>query len=156
MNNRMIDPEKKGAGQVFKELALNFCIGFTIIMLFSMVFGLVFADEQAKEGILYCVMLAGAMLAAVILQMLFFTPVVFKRMKGSTRLVGFGVCLYVLLAGMGAYFQWFPADNAWAWVSFTIIYLVILALMTVVFTCIYRKDERALNEGLKRFKSREK
>lgn len=156
MAARIIDPERKSAGQVLRELALNFCIGFTLVMLFSIAFGLVFADDQAKQGILYCVMLAGAMLVAAVLQMLFFTPVVFKRMGGAARLAGFGLCLYALLAAMGAIFQWFPADNPWGWVSFTVIYLVILALMTLVFGRIYRKEGKALNEGLARYKAQGK
>lgn len=156
MSARIIDPERKSTGQAIKQLLLNFCIGFTLIMLFSIIFGLIFADEQAKQGILYCVMLAAAMLVAAILQMVFFTPYVIKRMKSSMRLACFGLCLYVLLAAMGACFNWFPADNMGAWISFTAIYLVILVLMTMVFNRIYRREKRELSEGLERYKSQSK
>ena len=74
----------------------------------------------------------------------------------SMRLACFGLCLYVLLAAMGACFNWFPADNMGAWISFTAIYVVILVLMTIVFNRIYRRGKRELNEGLERYKSQSK
>lgn len=89
------------------------------------------------------------------LQSVFFTPVLIKRMGYGPRLALFGVCLYVLLAAFGAIFDWFPADNIGAWVGFTITYLVILALMTVLFTAINRRNIKALNDGLARFKEKE-
>ena len=155
MTNKIIDPERASIGKVLKDLAVNFCIMFTLFTLFSCVFGLVFADEVAKPGIIMCLSIGAAMLVCAALQAVFFTPVLIRRMGYGPRLVLFGICLYALLAVYGAVFDWFPADNVWAWVGFTITYLVILALMTVLFTAINRRDIKALNDGLARFKERE-
>ncbi len=155
MTNKIIDPERASAGKVVKDLAMNFCIMFTLFTLFSCIFGLIFADEAAKPGIIMCLSIGVGMLICAVLQSVFFTPVLIKRMGYGPRLALFGVCLYALLAAFGAVFDWFPADNMGAWVGFTITYLVILALMTVLFTAINRRNIKALNDGLARFKEKE-
>ena len=153
MSNKIIDTEKKGAGEYLKMLVTNFCIAFTIFMLFSMVFGMIFAGEEARAGIMYCWGIAGAMLAAVIMQLVFFTPLVIRRFGYGARIALFGICFYAVLAPRAVAFDWFPAAMPEAWVSFTVIYLVILVFMTVLFTLIYRRETKALNEKLERYKS---
>ena len=154
MSKTIIDTERRGAGKALRMLCVNFCIGFTIFILMSMIFGMIFADEQAKQGILYCWTIAGAMLAAVIMQLIFFTPFVIRRMSYVVRTVLFGLCFYVVLAALAVAFNWFPADMPAAWISFTVIYLVILALSTVVFTAFYRREMKQLNEKLVEYKAK--
>lgn len=152
-SNKIINPDRVTPGGIIKELLTNFCIGFTLLVLFSCIFGLIFADEAAKPGILMCISIGVAMFVCAVLQLIFFTPVVFKRMSYPFRLTLFGVSLYIVLALYGAYFNWFPADNAGAWVAFTLTYLVILALMSIIFTLINKRETKALNDGLADFKS---
>lgn len=154
MKNKIVDPEKTSVGSALKKLALNFCIGFTVFMLMSMVLGMVFADEAAKGGIMICWTIAVVMLGAAVLQMVFFTPVVIKRLGYVPRLAAFGVALYGMLYGCGGAFGWFPAQDAGAVAGFTVTYLVVLAIMTAIFTAVYRKNVAALNEGLRDFKAR--
>lgn len=154
MSRSIIDTERKGAGKALRMLCMNFCIAFTIFMLMSMVFGMIFADEQAKQGILYCWTIAGAMLAAAIMRLIFFTPFVIRKMSYPLRTVLFGVCFYGVLAVLGAAFDWFPADEPVAWISFTVIYLVTLALLTVIFSALYRRETKRLNEKLVEYKVR--
>lgn len=154
MKEKIIEPEKISPSNTLKRMFLNFCIGFTVFMLISMVFGMIFADESAKGGILICWEIAGTMLATTVLQMLFFTPALIKRLGYIPRLAAFGLSLYALLAICGIAFGWFPADSAGAWAGFTIAYLVILALMTVVFTVIYRRNIKELNDSLQEFKAK--
>lgn len=153
MSNKIIDTEKKGVGEYLKMLGINFCIAFTIFMLFTMVFGMIYADAEAKEGIMYCWGIAGAMLVAVVMQLVFFTPLVIRRLGYATRVALFGVGFYAVLTPLGALFGWFPADMPGAWVTWTVIYIVILAFLTVLFTMIYRREAKALNEKLERYKS---
>ena len=49
--SKIIDPEDTSPCNALKELLVNFCIGFTLLILFSCIFGLIFADEAAKPGI---------------------------------------------------------------------------------------------------------
>lgn len=153
MNNKIIDTEKKDIGEYLKMLVTNFCIAFTIFMLFSMVFGMIFAGEEARAGIMYCWGIAGVMLVAVVMQLVFFTPLVIRRLGYAARVALFGVAFYVILTPLGAFFGWFPADMPAAWITWTVIYVVILALLTVLFTLIYRRETRELNEKLERYKS---
>lgn len=153
MAYKIIDSEKKTAGNVCKMFAMNFCIIFTATMLLCMVFGLVFADEAAKEGIFIGGGIAAFTVMAVLLQLIFFTPYVIKRMAYVPRIALFGVCLYVVTSAFGVVLNWFSADNIWAWVSFTIAYLAILGIMTLIFSIIYKRETKALNEGLKKFEA---
>lgn len=152
MANRMIDNENTTMSQALGSLAKNFCIGFTLLMLFSMIAGMIFANEEAKAGIIMCWELAAAMLAAALLQMIFFTPVVIRRMSYLVRIALFGICLYIVLVVCAVFLDWFPAEIPWAWVSFTVTYLAIFALMTFFFTVIYRRNVKELNEHLRAFK----
>ncbi len=153
MDHKIIDTERKGPGGILKMLGINFCIAFTIFMLFTMIFGMIYADEEAKAGIMYCWGIAGAMLVAVVMQLVFFTPLVIRRLGYAARVALFGVGFYAILTPFAAFFGWFPADMPGAWITWTVIYVVILALLTVFFTLIYRREAKALNEKLERYKS---
>lgn len=59
MNNKIIDTERKTPGEIMKMLCINFSIAFTLFMLFSMFFGIIYADEEARAGIMYCWTIAG-------------------------------------------------------------------------------------------------
>ena len=48
--------------------------------------------------------------------------------------------------------RWFPADMAGAWASFTISYLVALAVATAAYAAKHRREERALNEKLDEYR----
>lgn len=149
---KIINSEKVSLYKVLKDLLVNFCIGFTLLILFSCIFGLIFADEAAKPGIIMCVSIGAAMLICAVLQLIFFTPVFIKRMGYVWRLSFFGICLYVVLALYGAAFNWFPADNLGAWIAFSVVYLIVLAFMSVIFTLINKRDIKTLNNKLAEFK----
>lgn len=153
MNNKIIDTEKKDIGEYLKMLTTNFCFAFTIFMLFSMLFGMIFADAEAQTGIMYCWGIAGAMLGAVVMQLVFFTPLVIKRLGYATRVALFGACFYAVLTPLAALFGWFPTDIPGAWITWTVIYVIALALFTVLFTLVYRRETKTLNEKLERYKS---
>ena len=87
------------------------------------------------------------------MQLVFFTPLVIRRFGYGARIALFGVCLYAVLTPAAAFFGWFPANIPGAWITWTVIYLVTLALLTVLFTLIYRRETKALNEKLERYKS---
>lgn len=152
MSPKIIDTERKGAGEVVRMLCINFCIAFTIFMLMSMVFGMIFANEEAKAGIMYCWTIAFAMLVAVVLQLVFFTPLVIRKLGYGARVALFGICFFVVLAPLAVIFDWIPVDMPEAWASFVIIYLVILALLSVLFTALYHRETKRLNEMLAKYK----
>ena len=151
--SKIINSEKVSLCNALKDLLVNFCIGFTLLILFSCIAGLIYADEAAKPGIIMCLSIGAAMLICAVLQLIFFTPVLIKRMGYVWRLSFFGICLYAILALCGAAFSWFPADNVGAWIAFTVTYLIILAFMSVVFTLINKRNIKTLNDKLTEFKA---
>lgn len=151
--SKIIDPEDTSPCNALKELLVNFCIGFTLLILFSCIAGLIFADEAAKPGIIMCLSIGVAMLICAVLQLIFFTPILIKRMNYIGRLTLFGICLYVILALYGVAFSWLPADNLGAWIAFTVAYLIVLAFMSAIFTLINKRNIKTLNKRLTEFKA---
>lgn len=152
MEQKLINTEKHSSGEQARIFAVNICIVFTIMMIGCMIGATIFADEQARAGILYCWGILGVCIVACVLQLIFFTPAVIKYMSYAPRVALFGACFYVVLVVFALVMNWFPAEATGAWISFTAIYLVLLALFTLLFSLIYRRKIKALNEGLARFK----
>jgi len=144
----IIDTEKKTPAENARTFVVTLCIGFTVIMVICMALGSVFADEQAKQGINYCWSLFGACACASLLQFVFFTPVIIKRMSYPLRLLAFGICLYVVLAALAVAMSWFPANMAGAWVSFTISYLCALAIASAFFSVKQNRERKEFDDRL--------
>lgn len=153
MNNKIIDTERKTPGEIMKMLCINFSIAFTLFMLFSMFIGMIYADEEARAGIMYCWTIAGAMLLAVVLQLVFFTPLLIRRLNYGARIALFGVCFYAVLTPLAIAFGWFPTELPGAWLIWNVTYVVILALSSLLFTGLYRRETKLLNKQLERYKS---
>ena len=83
------------------------------------------------------------------LQLVFFTPMVIRRMAYPARLALFGVCLYAALCALAFVFAWVPANNPGAWATFTVVYLAILAVLTLAFNA---KLSRELNDRLAEYR----
>ena len=87
---------------------------------------------------------------------MFFTSAVIRRMAYPARLVLFGVCPYAALCALAFIFAWIPVSNPGAWVTFTVVYLAILAVLTLVFNAKLSRETRELNDRLAEYrKSRE-
>ena len=77
-------------------------------------------------------------------------------MAYPARLVLFGVCLYAALCALAFIFAWIPANSPGAWVTFTVVYLAILTVLTLVFNAKLSRETRKLNDRLAEYrKSRE-
>ena len=149
----IIDTEMKTPAENARTFLSTLCVGFTVVMVVCMVFGSIFADDGARQGINYCWSILAACAIAAALQFVFFTPALIRRMAYPTRLAIFGICLYAILAVAAVAMNWFPVGVAGAWVSFTVTYLVILAAMTAFFHFKMKRDCRALNEKLAEYRS---
>ena len=152
----IIDTEKRTPAENLAELARSICIGFTVAMIALLAWGTCFADGTTKQGIYYCWSILAVCVATSVLQIVFFTPAVISRMAYPVRLALFGVCLYATLCALAAFLGWFPMSNPGAWVTFTVVYLAILAVLTLLFNAKLTRETRKLNEGLAEYrKSRE-
>jgi len=147
----IIDTERPTPAESARSFLHTLCISFTTIMVVSMGIVTLFADDGARQEIMWCWSLFGSCVFAAALQFVFFTPVVIKRMAYPMRLFLFGICLYAVLAALAVAMSWFPTNMAGAWVTFTVIYLVMLAATTAMFAAERRLEERRLNEGLSEY-----
>ena len=148
----IIDTEVRTPAENTRTFLITLCASFTVMMVVCMALGTVFAGEESKQGIMYCWSLLGACVCTAALQFVFFTPVIIKRMAYPLRLLLFGICLYAVLAILAVTMGWFPTDMVGAWASFTISYLVALAVATAAFAAKHRREERILNEKLNEYR----
>ncbi len=150
--NDIIDTERKTPAENARTCIITLCVGFTTIMVVALALGSFFADEQAKQGINYCWSLFGACVGATVLQFVFFTPTIIKRMAYPLRLAAFGVCLYAVLAAVAVAMHWFPVDMAGAWVTFTVSYLFALAVASVFFAIKQKRESQEFDDKLEEYR----
>ena len=148
----IIDTERLTPAENARSFLHTLCTSFTTIMVVSMVIVTIFADEGARQQIMWCWSMFGSCVCAAALQFVFFTPVIIRRMSYPLRLLAFGLCLYAVLAALAIAMSWFPTGRAGAWVTFTVIYLLMLVATTAMFTAERRLEERRLNEGLAEYR----
>jgi len=149
----VIDTERKTPAEHAQTFFLTVCVVFTIVMTTGMIFGSIFADDAAQQGINFSWSILAVCVLAAALQFVFFTPALIKRMAYPLRFALFGVCLYAVLAVVAVKLSWFPTDMIGAWISFTVTYLAIFALMTAFSYLEARKESRDLNEKLEEYRS---
>lgn len=148
----IIDTDKKTPVENLGYLVKSTCIGFTVAMVAFLALGTCFADDTAKQGINYCWSILAACVTAPALQFVFFTPAVIRRMAYPARLALFGVCLYATLCALAFIFAWIPASSPGAWVTLTVVYLAILAVLTLVFNAKLSRETRELNDRLAEYR----
>ncbi len=73
-------------------------------------------------------------------------------MAYAARLALFGVCLYAFLCVLAVLLNWLPAADPGAWAIFTVVYLAILAVLTLVFNAKLSRETRELNDKLAEFR----
>ena len=64
-----------------------------------------------------------------------------------------GEIMKMLCINFSIAFGWFPTELPSAWLIWNVTYVVILALSSVLFTGLYRRETKLLNKQLERYKS---
>ena len=108
------DIEVRTPAENARAFLVTLCISFTIVMIVYMALESAFVGDGLRWSMAYCWSLLGACACTAELQLVFFTPVVIKRMTYPLRLFLFGICLYAVLAALAVTMAWFPADMAGA------------------------------------------
>ena len=152
MATQIIDTERKTAREYARNFFVNTCVVFAVAMFFFLAAGTLFGSDGLAPGMAMGWGLLAASIASSALQLVFFTPAVIKRMAYPARAALFGLCFYPVLAGIAALFSWFPVEYPAAWISFTVIYLVLLGVMSLVFSCVCKRKIKALNDNLAAYK----
>ncbi len=122
--------EKTGfAATLYKGLLTGSLFGACTAIIFCIAGGI---SQGWSQGMLYCITLLVAGIACGILQQLWFSWEKSLRLVYPTRLVGFGLTYYLILAACAFWGNWLPVYIVGAWVVFTIIYLVILCILSLI------------------------
>lgn len=134
------------------QTATAACIMFTVMMAWFLGMGYLFAGPS--YGLNLTASLYGAALGMAVLQAFWFTGVLFKRLAYPARIAGFGASLLPVLALCAWLGPWIPADMPEAWACFVVIYLVILAGMTIGYTVYFKKTAGGYDQALARYRER--
>lgn len=119
---------------------------YTASMCFYLLFLFVFQEKTADLSILFSLLLV--CIAAGTMQVLAFSNLLFQKLAYSWRLVVFAVPFFTVLTAFAAGFGWFPRSNAWAWVTFIVIFLVIFLFITGGIELYYRLSGRKWDDRL--------
>ena len=119
---------------------------YTGAMFFYMFFLWVFRQEAAPLPILFSLLIV--CVAAGALQVAAFSSLLFKKLAYGWRIMVFAVPFFVVLTAFAVAFNWFPTENAGAWVSFIIIFIVIFLSITAGIELYYRLSGRKWNDRL--------
>ena len=66
----------------------------------------------------------------------------------------FAVPFFAVLTAFAVGFEWFPTENAGAWVSFAVVFIVILAAITAGIELYYRLSGRKWDDRLDWYRRR--
>ena len=122
------------------KTALASCVMFSVIMAWFLVMGYLFAGPS--YGLNLTASLMAASLGMAVLQTLWFSEAVFKRLAYPARIAGFGAC------GL-------PVIGACAWLgaaAFVVAYLLILAATSAAYALYYKKAAGSYDEALARYR----
>ncbi|SER67632.1 DUF3021 family protein [Parafannyhessea umbonata] len=147
----IIDTERKTPAEGARTFLLMVCAEFSVAMIFYLFFTTLYASWGAHLDLWVCWSFLAIALVATTLQLVFFTPLVIKRMPYPLRIAAFGVCLYAVLSAVAVLVGWFPVESPGSWALFTTTFLVTLAIATAAASHRMRQEERTLNEGLSKY-----
>lgn len=129
--------------------AMVFC-GLTLA--YTVIGWLFFEVEAVSVGLV--MQFLGIAALASILQYIFLSENVIKKMRYSIRLLLYFIPLYLLVSGFAVGFQWFPI-NVGTWALFSVIFIAIFLILTAVFAIYYRIVGQRYQERLDAFKTKQ-
>ena len=128
--------------------------GIAVIMLVLLI-AIGCAFDGINQGEIMCLTIIAAGVAGGLLQQLWFNFRLNSRMGYPTRLAGFGLTYFAVLAGCAYVGTWLPMDNPWAWASFAVTFLVILAIVTAVITHFIKRNGATYNQLLAEYRKKQ-
>ena len=107
------------------------CLCFTAAMLIFLTVSWLVGEETVKIVSLFQIFLMAA--GITLLQFIFFSGRVIKKMRYSLRLVLFILPMLLIVTVCAVWFGWVPAGNLSAWILFYAIFLVCFVLICAGF-----------------------
>ncbi len=136
---------------ILLQTARATCIMFTVLMAWFLAMGYLFAGPSYGLNLTASLLAAAVGLAA--LQALWFTGAAFKKLAYPARIAGFGACGLPVIALCAWLGQWIPAEaGPYASATFAVVYLVILAGMTIGYSVYFKRTAGSYDEALERYR----
>lgn len=136
-----------------KRTVLTICVFFTVAMIVSLSLGYAFTGPSFGLNISTSLLLATAGMG--ILQAFWFSGIVIKKLAYPIRIACFGVMAFFVLSGCAVIGEWFPVGQTGYWITFIILFFIILALMTAGYTIYYRKTVGSYKQALARYREQD-
>ena len=133
------------------KTALASCVMFSVIMAWFLVMGYLFAGPS--YGLNLTASLMAASLGMAVLQTLWFSEAVFKRLAYPARIAGFGACGLPVIGACAWLGRWMPSEvGPGGAAAFVVAYLLILAATSAAYALYYKKAAGSYDEALARYR----
>lgn len=139
--------------ELAKQTLFTICVFFTLAMIVCLALGYTFAGPS--YGLNLTTSLLIMTIGIGVLQALWFSGVVVKKLTYPTRIACFGVTAFPILVVSAHIGAWLPTDRPEAWGLFVAIFFVILALMTVGYMLYFRKTAGSYEQALVRYRNQQ-
>mgnify|MGYP003420413277 FL=1 len=133
-----------------------------ILNIFTLIFGdaakemsTIFSFGNEALGVKTAMQFLLAVVILVLIETLFTTDILIKKMKISMRICLVFVSIFAVISLFVAVFGWFPTDLALPWIMFIICFAISSAVSTIITAYSEKQENKKLDEALKRFKGEE-
>ena len=133
-----------------------------ILNIFTLIFGdaakemsTIFSFGNGALGVKTAMQFLLAVVILVLIETLFTTDILIKKMKITMRICLVFVSIFAVISLFVAVFGWFPTDLALPWIMFIICFAISSAVSTIITAYSEKQENKKLDEALKRFKGEE-
>lgn len=133
-----------------------------ILNIFTLIFGdaakemsTIFSFGNGALGVKTAMQFLLAVVILVLIETLFTTDILIKKMKITMRICLVFVNIFAVISLFVAVFGWFPTDLALPWIMFIICFAISSAVSTIITAYSEKQENKKLDEALKRFKGEE-
>ena len=133
-----------------------------ILNIFTLIFGdaakemsTIFSFGNGALGVKTAMQFLLAVVILVLIETLFTTDILIKKMKITMRICLVFVSIFAVISLFVAVFGWFPTDLALPWIMFIICFAISSAVSTIITAYSEKQENKKLDEALKQFKGEE-
>ena len=148
--------------KLLQKVFVIYGITTLILNIFTLIFGdaakemsTIFSFGNEALGVKTAMQFLLAVVILVLIETLFTTDILIKKMKLPTRICLVFVSIFAVISLFVAVFGWFPTDLALPWIMFIICFAISSAVSTIITAYSEKQENKKLDEALKRFKGEE-
>ncbi|WP_051353659.1 hypothetical protein [Atopobium fossor] len=144
--------EKNNAFTRMLRGAAQGCVLAVVMLVVGVLLDYVMKGSFLHNNLIASIIVAGV--AGGILQEFWFDydTKILASLHYTLRILGFGLSYFVVLFGCAWFGMWLPVTNIAAWVTFVILYLLILAMHTIVINAAFKKQGGTYVEQLEEYR----